>query len=229
MVILDYKSLYPTIMMAHNLCYSTVLTHPEPGIKGAIKSPSGGEFVPPEVSPGIVPGVLRDLLERRSETKRQMKQAGDEERRFLDARQYAYKILLNSFYGYSGYARARLYSQPLANAVTSFGRENLIRTKNLIEGLESAYVLDGEASFRAAPPKSQGECEGHMYGLSVVYGDTDSVFVRISREDSGKAFLKRRAQADAELIGLRIAQLSPPAFPTPWSWYLRHSPAVLSS
>lgn len=217
LVILDYKSLYPTIMMAHNLCYSTVLTHPEPWIKGAIKSPSGGEFVPPEVSPGIVPGVLRDLLERRSETKRQMKQAGDEERRFLDARQYAYKILLNSFYGYSGYARARLYSQPLANAVTSFGRENLIRTKNLIEGLECAYVLDGETYFESsAPPKVRENAKAHRYGLSVVYGDTDSVFVRISREDSGKAFLKEdELRADAELIGLRIAQTITSSLPDP--------------
>ena len=184
---------------------------------GAIKSPSGGEFVPPEVSPGIVPGVLRDLLERRSETKRQMKQAGDEERRFLDARQYAYKILLNSFYGYSGYARARLYSQPLANAVTSFGRENLIRTKNLIEGLECAYVLDGETYFESsAPPKVRENAKAHRYGLSVVYGDTDSVFVRISREDSGKAFLKEdELRADAELIGLRIAQTITSSLPDP--------------
>lgn len=217
LVILDYKSLYPTIMMAHNLCYSTVLTYPEHGVKDSIRSPSGGEFVPPEVSPGIVPGVLRDLLERRSETKSQMKQAGDEERRFLDARQYAYKILLNSFYGYSGYARARLYSQSLANAVTSFGRENLIRTKNLIEGLERAYVLDGEVCFESSVPlKIRENAKAHIYSLSVVYGDTDSVFVRISRGVYGEASLKEEElRAEAELIGRRIAQTVTSSLPDP--------------
>ena len=48
-LILDYKSLYPTIMMAHNLCYTTVVTRDRPEGK-TIKPPSGGEFVPPEVT-----------------------------------------------------------------------------------------------------------------------------------------------------------------------------------
>ena len=58
-----------------------------------------------------------------------MKSADSGEYRALDATQNALKILLNSFYGYSGYARARLYSLVLANAVTSFGRKNILGTK----------------------------------------------------------------------------------------------------
>lgn len=145
-VVLDYKSLYPTIMMAHNLCYSTVVTgegrtgplgsEPEPGSVqdfDLIRSPSGGEFVPAKVYKGIVPSILENLLDRRTETKKKMRSAGEEEHRVLDATQNALKILLNSFYGYSGYARARLYSLVLANAVTSFGRKNILDTKELID------------------------------------------------------------------------------------------------
>ncbi|HIE31324.1 MAG TPA: DNA polymerase elongation subunit, partial [Methanosarcinales archaeon] len=122
-VVLDYKSLYPTIMMAHNLCYSTVIIDSETRVPGVIRAPSGGEFVPAEVYHGIVPGILENLLNRRTETKKMMRSADGEEYRVLNATQNALKILLNSFYGYSGYARARLYSLVLANAVTSFGRK----------------------------------------------------------------------------------------------------------
>ncbi|MEA1965685.1 MAG: DNA-directed DNA polymerase, partial [Euryarchaeota archaeon] len=143
-VVLDYKSLYPTIMMAHNLCYSTVITGDRPPGSpesesdsvqdfDLIRAPSGGEFVPAKVYNGIVPGILENLLDRRTETKKKMRSAGEEEHRVLDATQNALKILLNSFYGYSGYARARLYSLVLANAVTSFGRKNITDTKELID------------------------------------------------------------------------------------------------
>ena len=150
-VILDYKSLYPTIMMAHNLCYSTVVTDQSlaPASDKTIIAPSGGKFVSPEISPGIMPQVLRELLDQRTETKKLMKKAGEDEKRFLDAKQYAMKILLNSFYGYSGYARARLYSLALANAVTSFGRENIIKTKKIIDDIDSVYIMvDGAVVFK---------------------------------------------------------------------------------
>ncbi len=160
-VILDYKSLYPTIMMAHNLCYTTVLPVHRPRqcgkgerSEGIITAPSGGRFVSPQVSPGIMPAVLRELLDERTATKNLMKKAGEDERRFLDAKQNAMKILLNSFYGYSGYARARLYSLALANAVTSFGRENILRTKKIIDEIGSGLRdrrrggLQGCTAFR---------------------------------------------------------------------------------
>jgi len=204
-LILDYKSLYPTIMMAHNLCYTTVITGDSPPA-GTIVAPSGGRFVAPEVFPGIVPQVLKELLDQRTETKRLMKQAGEEERRFLDAKQYAMKILLNSFYGYSGYARARLYSLALANAVTSFGRENILQTKRLIDAIGSVYVIEGTALFEG---ELGGRWSERRFDLSVVYGDTDSVFVRL-RPGSGPVTLE-----EAALIGRKIAENITSSLPQP--------------
>ncbi len=85
---------------------------------------------------------------------------------------------MNSFYGYSGYARARLYSLALANAVTSFGRENIIRTKKIIDDIGSVYVIEGRAVFK--DELKLGAPTGKGFDLNVVYGDTDSVFVRLS-------------------------------------------------
>lgn len=215
-IILDYKSLYPTIMMAHNLCYSTVLVRPDSpgesqlGEREIITSPSGGRFVSAQVSPGIMPAILRELLEQRTATKRLMKKAGDEERLFLDAKQYAMKILLNSFYGYSGYARARLYSLALANAVTSFGRENILRTKKIIDDIGSVYVLDGEVIFKDALPF--GKAAERCFDLSVVYGDTDSVFVRLQASGMGTEAVSLN---DAELIGRKIAETVTASLPEP--------------
>ncbi len=220
-VILDYKSLYPTIMMAHNLCYTTVLTQASAaegclaetvGDEGIITAPSGGRFVSPQVSPGIMPAVLRELLDERTATKNLMKKAGEEERRFLDAKQNAMKILLNSFYGYSGYARARLYSLALANAVTSFGRENILRTKKIIDEIGSAYVIGKEVVFKDALPF--GKAAEKCFDLSVVYGDTDSVFVRLhpSGPRSGAGAISLQ---DAELIGRKIAQTVTSSLPAP--------------
>jgi DNA polymerase I len=209
-VILDYKSLYPTIMMAHNLCYSTVVLRDSPGSDQVTTAPSGGKFVSSQVSPGIMPGVLRELLDQRTQTKRLMKKAGDEERRFLDAKQYAMKILLNSFYGYSGYARARLYSLALANAVTSFGRENILRTKKIIDEVARVYVIDGEVVFK--DDLTFGKAAAKGFDLAVVYGDTDSVFVRLQPADPGGGSVSLQ---DAELIGKKIAETVTSSLPAP--------------
>jgi len=182
-VILDYKSLYPTIMMAHNLCYTTVIVKDKP--EDVIVAPSGGVFASSKVVKGIVPAILENLLKQRQATRERMKTANKEEYRVLDATQLALKILLNSFYGYAGYARARLYSLTLANAVTSFGRENILRTKHLIEHEIKEIVL--------------GDKNGKCIRLSVVYGDTDSVFVNLIDDEI--------TLEEAELIGKRIASI----------------------
>ncbi|WP_406655686.1 DNA-directed DNA polymerase [Methanolobus sp. ZRKC2] len=206
-VILDYKSLYPTIMMAHNLCYTTVVEHDRPESE-TIKPPSGGEFVSSEVSKGIMPSILENLLNRRVETKKRMKSAASEdEYRVLDATQLALKILLNSFYGYSGYTRARLYSLALANAVTSFGRENILNTRAIVNGSINKVVLrDSTVYFTEEVDAIKPD--DRIVSLSVVYGDTDSVFVQCSSEDS-------ISLEDAELVGNKIAGTVSSSLPDP--------------
>lgn len=206
-LILDYKSLYPTIMMAHNLCYTTVVTGEMPEGK-TIKPPSGGEFVPPEVFRGIVPSILEDLLSQRVETKKRMRNASDEnEYRVLDATQLALKILLNSFYGYSGYARARLYSLTLANAVTSFGRSNILNTRELINNTIGKIVLRNSEAllFKEAGKLSP---QDRIIELSVAYGDTDSVFVHcVSMGDL--------SLEEVSLVGNRLSDIVSASLPDP--------------
>jgi DNA polymerase I len=189
-VILDYKSLYPTIMMAHNLCYTTEVVGKMP--EDVIKAPNGGVFVSRNTVKGIIPSILEDLLDRRQKTRAKMKTADEDEKRVLDATQLALKILLNSFYGYSGYTRARLYSLTLAGAVTSFGRENILRTKDLIENDIKEIILKDGKSVR----NDEGIGGKHI-GLSVVYGDTDSVFVHLLN--------KEITFDEAQLVGNTIA------------------------
>lgn len=200
-VILDYRSLYPTIMISHNICFSTVL--PDDYIDEAEESPSGGKFVKSGVMTGIVPEVLRELLDQRLELKRAMKTATGAEYDLLDAEQYAVKILLNSFYGYSGYVRARLYNQTIANSVTSWGRENIQRTRDTINDIGTIYIQNGQACL---PAESQ---EGRQFQISVVYGDTDSVFVRVQQAEGDIEY------EDAELIGRKIAEVVTSKLPRP--------------
>ena len=186
-VILDYRSLYPSIMMAHNLCYTTEIKVDEPDdTVDVITTPSGARFVSRNVQRGIVPQVLERLLEQRVEIKKRMEStAGAEELHVLDATQLALKILLNSFYGYSGYARARLHSLNLANSVTSYGRENILHTKKLIEEeLEScSYSVRTTSSVQPEEITPRIENGGKRVFFEVVYGDTDSVFVRLNTND----------------------------------------------
>jgi DNA polymerase, archaea type len=156
-IILDYKSLYPTIMIAHNLCYSTEVLDNSVDDSSVTIPPSGGKFVKPEIYKGIVPRILEELLAERTKIKKEMKACKDKsERDALDAKQYAMKILLNSIYGYSGYARARLFSPVITNAVTSYGRENILRSKEVVESENSIY--------------------------EVIYQDTDSMFIQLNEE-----------------------------------------------
>ena len=66
---LDFSSLYPSIMQAHNLCYTTLLQRPSDreGLSPDqfIKTPSGNYFVKSSVSKGILPEILENLLSAR--------------------------------------------------------------------------------------------------------------------------------------------------------------------
>lgn len=105
---LDFASLYPSIMMAHNLCYTTLVLPSQRHLfadrpEDLTTTPSGDTFVKPSVRRGILPEILEELLAARKRAKADLKNATDPmERAVLDGRQLALKISANSVYGFTG-------------------------------------------------------------------------------------------------------------------------------
>ncbi|KAM7523503.1 hypothetical protein LguiA_013405 [Lonicera macranthoides] len=161
---LDFASLYPSIMMAYNLCYCTLVT-PEDARKLNIppecvnKTPSGETFVKPNLQKGILPEILEELLAARKRAKADLKEAKDPlEKAVLDGRQLALKISANSVYGFTGATVAQLPCLEISSSVTSYGRQMIEHTKKLVED-----------KFKTV--------WGYKHDAEVIYGDTDSVMV----------------------------------------------------
>lgn len=148
-LVLDFKSLYPSIMRTYNISPDTVIVKETK--EKYIESPTGARFINPETHKGIFPDILTKLTKTRSSIKKEMRQAKGNKKRILNAKQLALKDMSNSFYGYTGYTRARLYMIDVANSITAYGRKNLEKTKKLIE---------------------------EKFPVKVIYADTDSAFVK---------------------------------------------------
>lgn len=143
-IVMDYKSLYPSVMRAYNICWSSILNEERPGVP-SILAPNNVRYVDHSVYEGILPRILTNLYNKRVELKKLMKNAKDEAtRNFYDNQQYAVKILLNSCYGYTGAVASRLYDPRLANSVTSAGRRAILMTKETAESLVKCRVLGGD-------------------------------------------------------------------------------------
>uniref|UniRef100_A0A673JJH1 DNA polymerase delta catalytic subunit n=1 Tax=Sinocyclocheilus rhinocerous TaxID=307959 RepID=A0A673JJH1_9TELE len=105
---LDFSSLYPSIMMAHNLCYTTLLQKSQMEKLGLspedfIKTPTGDLFVKSSVRKGLLPEILENLLSARKRAKAELKKETDPfKMQVLDGRQLALKISANSVYGFTG-------------------------------------------------------------------------------------------------------------------------------
>ncbi|QKQ98722.1 DNA polymerase [Candidatus Nanohaloarchaea archaeon] len=144
----DFRSLYPTVMVAHNISPDT-LNLDECSERFTLEE-FDYDFCQDEQ--GFFPELIEGLVEERYELKSEMKEKdeGTAEYQSLYNRQQAEKILANSFYGYLGYNGARWYSRESAEATTFMGRKYIEDTIDTAEEL----------------------------GLEVVYGDTDSVFLK---------------------------------------------------
>jgi len=195
--VLDFKSMYPSIMIGHNVCYTTRIdpSHPEqPTEDDEIHtSPTEAKFWSSSYRKGLVPTLLEDLMGQRDEHKAMLKQARKDEKaekeEFHDAMQYAVKILMNSFYGVFASGFYRFTHKDLGSSITAWARHNI---KAIIQKLDE---------------------EGHH----VVYSDTDSIFVRspvaegspsVLREDDDQETIDAYEAAKQAMIdfGLEVAQ-----------------------
>jgi len=160
-VYLDFLSMYPSIIRSFNICPTTLILTDDTE-KEYLETANGSKFVQPKIREGIVPQIVKYLLETRSKIKKEMEKEKDPERkRYLYAKQYAFKTVANAFYGHLGYIRAKLYVVDTANAITGTGRDIIQKTKEIVE-TKSSY--------------------------KVIYADTDSVMVGLKTEDVKEAF-----------------------------------------
>ncbi|DBA99385.1 TPA: hypothetical protein ACH3X3_011985 [Trebouxia sp. C0006] len=136
-LLLDFNSLYPSIIQEYNICFTTV-SQPQDGSLPALPTTGG---TPADLA--LLPKVIRQLVQRRRQVKDMMKNERDAVRRQqLDVRQQALKLTANSMYGCLGFVNSRFYAKPLAELVTAQGREILQSTVDMVEqsvGLEVIY------------------------------------------------------------------------------------------
>ena len=156
---LDFASLYPSIMIAHNLCYSTLMTRNQDPSIGSELSPNQVRFVKSEVFPGVLPEILKALLAARKQTRQIMaKETDPTTKNVLNCRQLALKVSANSVYGFTGALVGKLPCLEISETVTAYGRMMIEQTKSIVE---QRYTI----------------ANGYKHDAKVVYGDTDSVMV----------------------------------------------------
>lgn len=145
---LDFKSLYPSIIIAQNISPDTITDGeglnedeyylcPENGYK-FLKEPKG-----------FIPSIIGNILDERQKIKALMKEESvPEQKKAYDFEQQGLKRLANSMYGVYGYSRFRWYKKECGAAITAWGRE---------------YIQN-------AMKKSE------EYGFKPIYADTDGFY-----------------------------------------------------
>ncbi|KAL2864501.1 DNA-directed DNA polymerase delta POL3 [Aspergillus lucknowensis] len=161
---LDFASLYPSIIQAHNLCYTTLLNkNSAANLKqdeDYIVTPNGDMFCTPKIRKGLLSQILEELLGARKRAKKELAMETDPfKKAVLNGRQLALKISANSVYGLTGATVGKLPCLPIASSTTSYGRKMIEKTK---QEVEARYTI----------------ANGYSHDAKVVYGDTDSVMVK---------------------------------------------------
>ncbi len=131
-LILDFKSLYPSIIKTFNIDPASYLEKKE---KNAIESPNKAYF---KNEDGILPEIIEKLHQAREKAKR--------EKRELSS--YAIKIIMNSFFGVLASPNCRFFNLKMANAITHFGQFIIKLTAKEIEKLGYKVIyLDTDSVF----------------------------------------------------------------------------------
>ena len=168
---LDFASLYPSIIQAHNLCYTTLLNKTSveklnlKKDEDYIVTPNGDMFCTAKVRKGLLTSILEELLGARKRAKRELAIETDPFRKaVLNGRQLALKISANSVYGITGATVGKLPCLAIASSTTSYGRQMIEKTKAEVE---AKYTI----------------ANGYSHDATVIYGDTDSVMVKFGAKD----------------------------------------------
>ncbi|WP_337860817.1 DNA polymerase domain-containing protein [Ferroplasma sp.] len=127
-VVLDFKSMYPSMIIKYNICFTTLSN------EGTIQAPNGAKFLSPDVKKGLIPDLLQQLMAKRDEVKKQMK-TDKANYEYLDGLQAAIKVLMNTFYGVLGTSFYRFTNREISSAITAYARNTIT---SIIQDIENS-------------------------------------------------------------------------------------------
>ncbi len=173
-ITLDFNSLYPSTMITFNICLSTQVAHADRNDPDLNVSPAGFGYVKEHIRKGMLPRLVSDLIAERTAVRERLEVETDESRRaMMDAEQNALKVAANSYYGLMGALTSILSSLSAAYSVTSYGRYYIQRT------CDALMELPNFASKYGMEVERPGFID--KYGLRIIYGDTDSLFIALTK------------------------------------------------
>lgn len=149
-VVMDFASLYPSIIKVRNISYETVRCPHEECKKNTIPQTNHWACSKRNGITSMIIGSLRDLRVNYYKSLSKRETLTDEQRQQYTVVSQALKVILNASYGVMGAEIFPLYFLPAAEATTAIGRHTILET---IKKCEEA-------------------------GVEVLYGDTDSIFIK---------------------------------------------------
>ena len=130
---LDFEGLYPSIMMAHNLCYSSMVMDSKYENIPGITYETFGFYKFAQDVPSLLPSILLELKQFRKQAKKDMAQSSGALKEMYNGKQLAYKVSMNSVYGFTGASKGMLPCVQIASTVTLKGRSMIDETKAYVE------------------------------------------------------------------------------------------------
>lgn len=130
---LDFEGLYPSIMMAHNLCYSSMVMDSKYENIPGITYETFGFYKFAQDVPSLLPSILLELKQFRKQAKKDMAQSTGALKEMYNGKQLAYKVSMNSVYGFTGASKGMLPCVQIASTVTLKGRSMIDETKAYVE------------------------------------------------------------------------------------------------
>ena len=207
--VIDFRSMYPSIMLKYNVSPDTYIPPEE-------AEPECGVYIAPEVGhrfrrepPGFYRDVLKSLMEARSMVREKLKKIAQEDPLYkvLDARQKAIKVISNAMYGYAGWTGARWYIKQVAEAVTAWGRSLISSALKMAEELNLKVIYgDTDSIFVKYEPEKVEKLVKRVEGELGFEARVDKVYVRILFTEAKKRYCGLMEDGKLDFVGLEVVR-----------------------
>ena len=204
--VLDFKSMYPNIMITYNLSPDTYIQPGDPDPRRRIHS-SRSRHTSASCPRDSYKEALTYLIDVRGEIRKKMKQLTPKsvEYQVLDARQKPVKILTNAAYGYAGWVGARWYIKPVAEAASAWGRHIILTASEMAKQAHIDVIYGDTDSLFIKYDKAKAEKLQHdikeELKLDVEIGE---VYVRIFFTEAKKRYAGLRVDGSLDIVGLEV-------------------------